>query len=117
YGSRPLFFVYGASSDKEIATCMKLITTDAATVYCVAALCERAASPQELAAIGKPYGTCIAASSIESALESALHKAKEQNGLVVVTGTFFIMAAARKFLGYNDPTDPIEVHEGQLTTR
>lgn len=115
YGNVPLHFVIGLSSNKDIQGCLQIIKEEAASWYLVEAdngralLKERLA--EELMILGIPENKIHNEKPIESAIREAIKTAGEQNEIVVVCGTFFIMAEVRRALGICEPQDFQDMNE------
>jgi len=96
---RPLTFVFGAMRDKAISEMAEILFPLADRVIATPANNPRSASPEDIrAAAGR------VAVDLESAgnVAEALHRAREvagKNGLVVVTGSIYIVGEAMRELG------------------
>jgi dihydrofolate synthase/folylpolyglutamate synthase len=92
-----LYIITGFVKDKEVAKAIKLFPKEAYYYYTQAQI-PRAMPYHELEAIGSA-GHLIgeACINIETALELAMNKAN-QNDLILVTGSFYILADAYKYL-------------------
>lgn len=86
---------------------------NAASIYFVAADTPRAAQVEELVKIAQTTGAKKAhsCSSIEEGMQQAFCEAVQKNQLLVVCGSFFIMHKARRFLGFNEPYDSMDLNE------
>ena len=110
YGTLPVHVVYGASKDKDIGSCLEEIMQCASSIYFVQAEHPRAQTVKELEVMAKTQACHVQLHSnktVEEGIEKAfLAAAKERNGgLLVVCGSFFIMQKARRYLGFNEPSD------------
>ncbi len=105
--------VCGLSSNKDIAHCLKIISRHAKRLHLVASCSSRAASldllTRTLDQMGLPYEPVC--STIFDTMSSAVKKAQASQEMVVVCGSFFIMAEAREAIGFQDPKDEPAVNE------
>ena len=119
FGDVPICVVYGASKDKDVRSCIELMLQKAESLYFVAAETPRALSVDDLmeiaqsAASGKELFKC---SSIEEGMEQSFFHAVQKNQLLVVCGSFFIMHKVRRFLGYDEPYDCMDLNERMIKT-
>lgn len=96
-------FVAGFSKGKDIATCAQLIKEKSHAIHLVSNEHPRLAKLEELQEI---FGhNVLVEKSIVEGIENARLQTQE-NELVIVCGSFFIMAEARKAVGLHDPQDP-----------
>ncbi len=93
-GERPLTFVFGAMRDKAIGEIAEILFPLAAHVIATRAHNPRAASPEEIRqAAARAAADIEAADSVPGALERARDLAG-RNGLIVVTGSIYIVGEA-----------------------
>lgn len=115
YVDLPIRFVIGLSSSKDVKGCLKVIKDEGTAFHLIEGCNERAAPKDKLAEELRHLnvrGERIAIEpSINSAIASAIKIAGQNNELVVVCGTFFIMSQVRKALGINEPQDPTDMNE------
>jgi dihydrofolate synthase/folylpolyglutamate synthase len=115
YKNIPLRFVIGLSSNKDIESCLYVTKNEVIGWHLVEANNGRALPKeilaQEMLKIGIAENQMVSESSIESAVKNAIKIAGKQNEIIVICGTFFIMAEARKALGIYEPQDPQDVNE------
>lgn len=109
-------YVVGLSKNKDISTCLRLLMSSASHFHLVEAQMERAAPKEllsaELVALGFPEaGISIEISISEAILHAIRTSGANQNEIVVVCGTFFIMAEARKTLGMQEEQDFSNLNE------
>jgi dihydrofolate synthase / folylpolyglutamate synthase len=115
YGDVAVHVVYGASKDKNIEECLKIILKEAKRVTFIQAESERAASVRdllkaaELIAPNKEFA--IKEVTSDTSIAQACESAAKEGALLVLCGTFFIMSGARAFLGYNEPQDDLILQE------
>lgn len=111
YPHAPLRFVLGLSKSKDIASCLKLLKNAATHFHLVEARNGRAAPSevlqQQLLAIGIPQTKITCEKSVKEAIAHAIAGQE----LIVICGTFFIMADAREALGIDEPRDIQDLNE------
>lgn len=115
YPEAKMRFIVGLSKSKDISACLKLICKVASHIYLVEANGNRAATVDtlnnELKSQGFSEHTLTYNLSIPHAIQDAITIAgQQQNAIVVVCGTFFIMSDVRKALGIIEPLDFLELH-------
>jgi dihydrofolate synthase / folylpolyglutamate synthase len=97
-------FLVGFSKDKEYDRCLDLITTVATHIHLVQAATPRAASTDKLKSVLK--NDCTAHPSIEEGVKEAYTTALAQNEILVICGSFYIMAEAKRaVMQIQPPTD------------
>ncbi len=110
-----LRIVTGISANKDVQGCLSALKDQASGIHLVCATGERGVPSQELyekaIQIGIHKERVMPHTTIEEGIHSAYQLAKRENELLLICGTFFIMAAARRYFGFQDPTDSTEVHE------
>lgn len=96
YPGQPIRLVVGFSRDKEIVPSLAVAVARAVHIHLVLTDSSRSATPKELAEILEhlSYSHYSTHKSISHALSVAL----EKDEIVVVCGTFFVMAEARSYL-------------------
>ena len=98
YGGRPLVLVLGIARDKDLPGIVDALTP-AQIVIATRSRNSRAADPGEIASLARSTGTeALVAYSVGQALERATEHA-EQDAVVVVTGSLYVVAEAREALG------------------
>jgi dihydrofolate synthase/folylpolyglutamate synthase len=96
-------FIVGFSADKDIAPCARLIESKADAIHLVSAPHPRLASVDAIQpAFSHPH--LYPEETIAEAVRKALQSSEE---IIVITGSFFIMQAARKACGIQEPSDPV----------
>ena len=99
YGERPLTMVFGAMRDKAIAEITQILFPLAEHVVATRADNPRSATPEEISAAAAPTGAdVLCAGAVPQALSQARALAAPQ-GLVVVTGSIYIVGEAMRELG------------------
>lgn len=117
FPKRHLRFLVGFSADKEYESCLRHLSDVATHIHLVQAPTARAAPVEMLAgvldALKVPfYSTHEAiADGVRQAHETALR----QGELLVVTGSFYIMADAKEVLGIPQPKDIFDLNEKILS--
>ncbi len=115
YNPAKVRIVTGISANKDVHGCLAALKDKASGIHLVCSSGERGVSPQELyekaIQTGIQKDQVIPHATIQEGIDSAFQIAKSKNELLLICGTFFIMAAARRYFGFQDPTDPVEVHE------
>lgn len=114
YPDHALRFVLGLSRNKDVAACLGLIHKASDHIHLIEAPNGRAASRSflydSLIALGASPSKLSIESSIPQALHHAFTAAGFNNQILIVCGTFFIMADARATLGIQEPRDPTDLN-------
>jgi dihydrofolate synthase / folylpolyglutamate synthase len=97
YSKRPVFMIFGASEDKDILGMFAELMPMVREMIAVKSFHPRAIEPEKLVEMALLY-KCPAQimHSIPEAMEKAVQFAGE-NGIVLVTGSIFVVAEARKY--------------------
>jgi dihydrofolate synthase/folylpolyglutamate synthase len=105
-------FLVGFSKDKEYDRCLDLIADVATHIHLVQAPSQRAAKVEELAEALKHEDPALytAHPSIGEGVIQAYDQAVSKGEVLVICGSFYIMAEAKRALGY-DPTAPFDLME------
>lgn len=105
----------GISKGKDVAETFKIILHHCKHVHLVEAVNERGFPVdelfEELQTLGLNTEGCRAHHSIKEGLVQALDQAAEAGEVVVVCGSFFIMDAVRRGLGFDEPYDFTDMNE------
>lgn len=97
-GERPLVGVMGMASDKDSAGALALLAPRFTRLVCTAPDTPRALSAELLARKAALYcGDVSWIDGIEAACDLGLREAQRLNGVLVVCGSFFLAAPARKY--------------------
>lgn len=114
--------IYGSSEHKDIYSCLEALKDYAYKVHLVQAKHGRAKSLAKLQesveqvkselveeSASALFEKVVNEGDIESTIDYALKQASkaEKPEVVVVIGSFYIMAEARKYFKYNDEFDPV----------
>ena len=97
FPGKPVIMVFGASEDKDISGMLDELMPLVKELVAVRSFHPRAIAPDELVEMAASYGRqvdCI--EDIPTALEKALQLVGE-DGLILVTGSIFVVAEARKY--------------------
>ncbi len=99
YSERPLTFVFGAMRDKAIAEIAEILFPLAAHIVATRADNPRSATPEEICdAAARTGAQVLTAPNVPAALVQARSLAASQ-GLVVITGSIYIVGEAMRELG------------------
>jgi len=117
FPNRRLRVIFGLSKDKDIAGCLFEVKKRAGHIHLVAAASPRSAQPELLAMELKRQGfahfTCH--TSIFEGMIDAAEMSILKEEMLLVCGSFFIMAEAKKALGLNYLYDPLDLNEKTLS--
>lgn len=118
YPNIPLRVLCGLSQNKDIPACVEVLREFGTNFHLIAARTSRSMSCEDLykefVIQGVPEEQLFLANSIEDNLKMALKQAAIRREVLVVCGTFFIMAPIRTYLGIIEPCDPYELNELSL---
>lgn len=121
YPHLPLRILCGFSLDKEIPECVAILKAHGSGFHLVQAKHNRALCceklHEEFIVQGIPEDKLFLAETLEENLAHALRLAAERHEILIVCGTFYIMAQVRAFLGIVEATDPFELNDGSLALR
>lgn len=119
FPDRPLRLLFGLSKNKDVAGCLKIIGLQAEHFHLVASTNGRGASNDDLRRELEKHTSGASEiythDSIEEGVRRAMGEALEQDQILVIFGTFFIMGEARQALGIREPRDPFDLNERKLT--
>ncbi len=102
---RRTFLIFGASRDKDIQGMLETLVPGAAKVWATRSHHPRAASTEEVASKVKalfPDKDVVEANEVWDAMSEALEEARPDD-LICVTGSIFVVAAAREFWYHRFP--------------
>jgi dihydrofolate synthase/folylpolyglutamate synthase len=97
YPDKPIIMIFGASEDKDIQGMFAELMPGVKELIAVKSFHPRAIEPDKLVELAQSFGhqvTCV--EHIPLAIEKALQLLGE-DGLVLVTGSIFVVAEARKY--------------------
>lgn len=118
YPHLPFRVLCGFSSDKEIPECVSVLKEHGSGFHLVQARSSRALESEKLYAEFIHQGILkdklFLADTIEDNLSLALELAAQNGEILIVCGTFYIMAQVRAFFGFVEATDPFELNEAHL---
>lgn len=119
YPDIPFRIVCGFSFDKEISECVAILKAHGFSFHLVQANHNRALDCkklyEEFIVQDVSEEKLFLAETLENNLAEALRLATEKHEVLVVCGTFYIMAQVRAFLSIVEATDPFELNEGSGT--
>jgi dihydrofolate synthase / folylpolyglutamate synthase len=111
----PKRLVLGLSKTKDLVGCLNLLKTSTSYFHLVEAENGRAAEKkvllETLMNIGVSPHLISCEETIAMGVKNAIVEGGKNQELVVICGTFFIMAAARAVLGIDEPQDPQDMNE------
>jgi dihydrofolate synthase/folylpolyglutamate synthase len=93
FEGRPLTVVFGAMRDKAVAEMAQILFPLADHVIATHADNPRAATPEEIQELAKPFADVICEPNVAAALERA-RQVTPKNGVIVVTGSIYIVGNA-----------------------
>ncbi len=108
--------VCGFSKGKDLQESLVLLSQLNPELHLVAAEHPRALDVNELASELPSNSPARLHASIKEGIVTALKAATSHNAIVVICGSFFIMADARDALGLAQDRDPIDLNEAVLPT-
>ncbi len=112
YPLEALHVICGLSASKDVARCLTVIGTQAQSLYLIEADNERAATLTSLSQLLTAQGFGHEPlEAFNQTLKTAFARAKAQEAVVVICGTFFIMAAVKSFMGIQEPSDTLPLSE------
>jgi dihydrofolate synthase/folylpolyglutamate synthase len=98
YPGKPVSMVFGASEDKDIKGMFIELMPAVKELIAVKSFHPRAIDPEKLVLMAAPYGHPVhCVEHIPDAMEKALQLVRP-DGLILVTGSIFVVAEARKFM-------------------
>lgn len=113
YPGHPIRVVCGLSSSKDMTSCVTVLKQHGSAFHLVAAHNQRALAVNELhksfVAAGITDDKLFVLPTLEDNCLLALNRAATQREVLVICGSFFIMAAVRRLLGIVEPCDPLEL--------
>lgn len=114
YPDHRILCVYGLSKNKDIKQCLSIINRYASSHYLVEAVNGRGLPVNELKenclSLGVNSAEIFVYEGIEPSVRQALADCRK-NDLLLICGTFFIMASAKKALGAALIEDPCDLNE------
>lgn len=115
YPNIPVHLLFGLSKNKDLKTCLELIAAKGNSFHLIEATNGRGAPvsilKEHLTQSGIKSSQISLHDSIHSGLKEALLETEKQGGLLLIFGSFFIMASVRQALGFADPCDPSDLNE------
>lgn len=115
FPGQPKRLILGLSKNKDIPSCLNFLKDKGSCFYLAEASNGRGAPPlllkENLLSLGVATERIKIYSSINESIQIAINEAHQNNEIVVICGTFFIMSAARAALGIKEPVDSIDMNE------
>ncbi len=115
YPFHSLRLLFGLSKSKDLKGCLQLIAAHGSHFHLVEASNGRGASTHDLYAglneLSIECNRLFIHESISKGVEQAQLEARQQGQILVICGSFFIMAQARQALGLIEPSDVIDLNE------
>ena len=112
---KKLRIICGLSKTKDLGNCLEILHQNANDIHLVDASNGRCATPESLQKIllsqNVTPSRITTHHTVENSMSTACSLANAHNQEIIVCGTFFIMSEARKFLGINEPRDPIDLND------
>lgn len=114
YPKSDLEFVCGFSLGKDIFSCLEELKKHAKHLHLVCSSNQRGISAAHLKEVALNAGFSDSElstySQVSEGLTSGIQQAKVNQRLLVVCGSFFIMAEVRKTLNLSEPSDPMDLN-------
>ncbi|HRD55939.1 MAG TPA: Mur ligase family protein [Parachlamydiaceae bacterium] len=108
FPAKKMHVILGLSQNKDISECVKVIRDKAEAFHLVVAKNGRGIALAELKKQFKEKQHVFCHKSVDDAINSCL---EQQEELLVICGTFFIMDDAKKAVGIQEPSDKIDMNE------
>jgi dihydrofolate synthase/folylpolyglutamate synthase len=117
FPKRHVRFLVGFSSDKDYEFCLRLISDVATHIHFVQASSIRAAPLHALAAAMDAISTPTYSlhDTVIDGVKEAHASAQDRGELLVISGSFYIMADAKEALGIYPPRDSLDLNEKILS--
>jgi dihydrofolate synthase/folylpolyglutamate synthase len=115
YPTCSLRLLFGLSKSKDLKGCLQIIATHGSHFHLVEACNGRGAPTKELYRSLKELSIedshLFTHESIEKGVREAQQEAQKQEQILLICGSFFIMAQARQALDFLEPLDTIDLNE------
>lgn len=118
FPGKSLRVLFGLSKSKDLQSCLHLIANHGSHFHLVEAPNGRGAPVNDLFIAMQQFVSAshlMIHEDIMASVELAKREALRHEQLLVICGSFFIMAKARKALGYFEPADLIDLNERHAT--
>ena len=119
YKDSSLRVLCGLSKSKDIASCLEILCRHALFFHLVEATNGRGVPARELLVSLEKMGVTASRLFLHDSITEGVKKAREAalqaDDILVICGSFFIMAEARQALGFDEPRDLIDLNERALT--
>jgi len=110
--------VFALSKEKDKEKCVKIVTKYGNGFHLIEGSNGRNLNPETLGSLFLSTGVNKTKVNLhdshEEAIKSALSKARVYNEIVVVCGSFFIMASIRRILNFHEDFDHIDMNEAHV---
>jgi dihydrofolate synthase/folylpolyglutamate synthase len=121
YPQKEIRILFGLSKSKDIMSCLEVLKEHGSHFHLVEAANGRGIETADLQRvmmnIGIPLPQISVGSSIEQSVKEALTMGAAKQQIVLICGTFFIMAPVRQTLGIVEPIDQTDMNERNKSTR
>lgn len=121
YPTSTLRVLCGLSQNKDLPACVQILRKFGTNFHLISAKSSRSIGCENLYKEFSSQGTSekqlFLANSIEDSLARAFEEATLHREVLVVCGSFFIMASIRAYLGISEPCDPYELNGLSLPSR
>ena len=109
----PFRFLVGFSKDKEYDQCLDLIAPVASHIHLVQACMPRAATAQDLKSVLKNEDPAFSSVhfSVKEGVKEAYAHAQAKGEILVICGTFYIMAEAKEAIGVQALPEDLDLNE------
>ena len=115
YPSQSISILFGLSKSKDILNCLKIIVSHGEVFFPVEATNGRGAPAstleESLISMQINPGLIHRTKSVSQSLSLAMNHVTQNNQILVVCGSFFIMGAVRQALGILEPHDETDLNE------
>ncbi len=121
YPGTSIRVVCGLSQNKDISNCIEILKKNGNAFHIIQANSSRALPCdllyQEFIQKKVPKDQLFLDNSIEKTMETALELATLHREILIVCGSFFIMAPVRAYLGIIEPTDILDLNETAIPAK
>lgn len=117
FGQIPITLIMGMSKEKDQISCLEIVKKEASRFHFVEAINGRGENREnlrnKLLELGESEDRIKTHSTIKEGVLEGIKTAKSLQSLLVITGSFFIMAEARRILGIQEEIDFIDMNESR----
>jgi len=115
YSSQPIRILFGLSKNKDVHSCLELISTKGTHFHLIEAANGRGVSTNDLydqlKAMGVHSEKIFKHQSIQTGVCQAQAEASKHGEILLICGSFFIMSEVRRALRFDEPSDAIDLNE------